>query len=155
MDNLWKNNKLNMASDLRRTRHGGTPVSPGPVSVGPEPGIPGDLVTISPKRRIMRLITVLAGLALAAQATVAGAAPPPARCLYVSSYHAGYEWNDGIERGLHSSLQNRCELRKFYMDGKRNLGEAFAKTRRLRPNNSWKPGSRMSSSPPTTTFPNS
>jgi len=40
-------------------------------------------------------------------------------CLYVSSYHAGYEWNDGIERGLHSILDGKCHLSKFYMDIKR------------------------------------
>ena len=88
----------------------------------------------------MRLITVLAGLALVAQATAAAA--PPARCLYVSSYHAGYEWNDSIEHGLESTLQNRCELRKFYMDGKRNLGEAFAKAKALEAKQlveTWKP----------------
>ena len=90
----------------------------------------------------MRLITVLAGLALAAQATAAAAAPPPARCLFVSSYHAGYEWNDGIERGLHSTLKDRCEIRKFYMDGKRNLGEAFANAKALEAKQlveTWKP----------------
>ena len=90
----------------------------------------------------MRLITVFAGLALAAQAIAAEAAPPPARCLYVSSYHAGYEWNDGIERGLNLTLQNRCEIRKFYMDGKRNLGEAFAKAKALEAKQlveTWKP----------------
>ena len=89
----------------------------------------------------MRLITVLAGLVLVAEATTAGAAPP-ARCLYVSSYHAGYEWNDGIERGLQSTLQDRCEIRKFYMDGKRNLGEAFAKAKALEAKQlveTWKP----------------
>jgi hypothetical protein len=89
----------------------------------------------------MRLITVLAGLALVAQATAAGAAPP-ARCLYVSSYHAGYEWNDGIESGLHSTLRDRCEIRKFYMDGKRNLGEAFARAKALEAKQlveTWKP----------------
>lgn len=93
------------------------------------------------KIRFMRLTTALAGLVLIAQATAAGAAPL-ARCLYVSSYHAGYEWNDGIERGLHSTLQNRCEIRKFYMDGKRNLGEAFAKTKALEAKQlveTWKP----------------
>lgn len=89
----------------------------------------------------MYLITVLAGLALVAQATAAGAAPP-ARCLYVSSYHAGYEWNDGIESGLHSAVRDRCEIRKFYMDGKRNLGEAFARAKALEAKQlveTWKP----------------
>jgi len=76
-----------------------------------------------------------------AQATAVEAAPP-ARCLYVSSYHAGYDWNDGIERGLQSTLQDRCEVRKFYMDGKRNLGEEFAKAKALEAKQlveTWKP----------------
>ena len=72
-------------------------------------------------------ITILLGLALLAHAT-AQAAPPP-RCLYVSSYHSGYEWNDGIERGMDAVLQGKCELKKFYMDGKRHLDETFAKTK--------------------------
>lgn len=62
----------------------------------------------------------------AASNTDAGAPP---RCLYVSSYHAGYEWNDGIERGLESVLQGHCELRRFYMDGKRHLDAGFASDR--------------------------
>jgi ABC-type uncharacterized transport system substrate-binding protein len=89
----------------------------------------------------MRLIIVLAGLVLVAQVTAAGTAAP-ARCLYVSSYHAGYEWNDGIERGLESALQKRCEIKKFYMDGKRNLGQEFAKARALEARQlvkTWKP----------------
>ncbi len=49
-----------------------------------------------------------------------------AQCLYVSSYHAGYEWNDGIERGIESTLEDKCELDKFYMDTKRNTSPEFA-----------------------------
>lgn len=89
----------------------------------------------------MRLTTLLSALVLIAQASTAEAAPP-ARCLYVSSYHAGYEWNDGIERGLRSTLRNRCEIRKFYMDGKHNLGEKFARTKALEAKKlieAWKP----------------
>lgn len=93
------------------------------------------------KKRFMHLAAALAGLILAAHATAAGAAPP-ARCLYVSSYHAGYEWDDGIQLGLQSTLQNRCEIRKFYMDGKHNLGEAFARAKALEAKQlveTWKP----------------
>ncbi len=50
-----------------------------------------------------------------------------ADCLYVSSYHAGYEWNDGIEEGIEKSLKNNCRLDKFYMDTKRNPSPLFAK----------------------------
>lgn len=39
-------------------------------------------------------------------------------CLYVSSYNIGYEWNDGIERGLKSVIEGKCQLTKFYMDTK-------------------------------------
>ena len=41
------------------------------------------------------------------------------RCLYVSSYHQGYAWSDGVERGLRKALGNACELRQFNMDTKR------------------------------------
>ena len=84
-------------------------------------------------------LVVLLGFAWFAHAT-AEAAPP--RCLYVSSYHAGYEWNDGIERGLESVLQGKCEIKKFYMDGKRHLEDDFAKAKALEAKeliDTWKP----------------
>ncbi len=69
-----------------------------------------------------------------AGATIAGLAglllllPPgdaeAARCLFVSSYHQGYEWSDGVERGLRSVLDGRCEVRQFDMDTKRQKDEA-------------------------------
>ncbi len=46
-----------------------------------------------------------------------------ARCLFVSSYHKGYEWSDGVERGLRSVLDGRCEVRQFDMDTKRHKDE--------------------------------
>ncbi|MBI5557708.1 MAG: ABC transporter substrate-binding protein [Deltaproteobacteria bacterium] len=49
-----------------------------------------------------------------------------ARCLYVSSYHAGYVWNDDIEHAIEEVLRGKCELKTFYMDGKRNSGAEFA-----------------------------
>ena len=50
-----------------------------------------------------------------------------ARCLYVSSYHAGYVWNDDIEDAMKKVLSGQCETKKFYMDGKRNLSPEFAR----------------------------
>lgn len=50
-----------------------------------------------------------------------------ARCLYVSSYHQGYEWNDGIEKGLEKELAGRCELKKIYLDTKRNPKKEWAR----------------------------
>ncbi len=49
------------------------------------------------------------------------------RCLYISSYHPGYEWSDGIERGMQATLQGQCELQRFYMDTKRHTDAAWAK----------------------------
>jgi ABC-type uncharacterized transport system substrate-binding protein len=40
------------------------------------------------------------------------------KCLFVSSYKAGYEWSDGVERGLRSVLAGNCEIRQFDMDTK-------------------------------------
>lgn len=54
-----------------------------------------------------------------------------AKCLYVSSYHKGYEWNDGIERGLDQGLYGKCELSKFYMDTNRNTEPEFAKQKAI------------------------
>ena len=42
------------------------------------------------------------------------------KCLYISSYHQGYAWSDGVERGLRSVLENKCEIKQFDMDTKRN-----------------------------------
>ncbi len=50
-----------------------------------------------------------------------------AKCLYISSYHKGYEWNDGIERGVEAVLQGKCELEMFYLNTKRNTSEEFGK----------------------------
>lgn len=48
-----------------------------------------------------------------------------ATCLHIMSYHKGYEWNDGIEAGVEKTLANHCQLKKFYMDTKRNKDVAF------------------------------
>ena len=54
-----------------------------------------------------------------------------AQCLYVSSYHKGYEWNDGIERGLESVLAGQCEIDRIYLDTKRNTDESFGRAKAL------------------------
>jgi len=51
-----------------------------------------------------------------------------AKCLYLSSYHKGYEWNDGIERGLDATLAGKCAVDKFYLDTNRHKDEAYAET---------------------------
>ncbi len=53
------------------------------------------------------------------------AAPSPRyKCLYVSSYHKGYAWSDGVEKGLRSVLSGQCKIRQYDMDTKRNKSEA-------------------------------
>ena len=46
-------------------------------------------------------------------------AEPLPRCLFVSSYHPGYAWSDGVEKGLRETLAGRCELEQFDLDTKR------------------------------------
>jgi len=46
-------------------------------------------------------------------------------CVYISSYHRGYDWSDGIESSLRNVLDGHCSIIQFDMDTKRNGGEAF------------------------------
>ncbi len=42
------------------------------------------------------------------------------KVLFINSYHAGYEWSDGVEKGIQQTLKEKpVELKKFYMDTKR------------------------------------
>jgi ABC-type uncharacterized transport system substrate-binding protein len=45
------------------------------------------------------------------------------KCLFVSSYHQGYAWSDGVERGLRQALDGKCEVRQFDMDTKRKKSD--------------------------------
>ncbi len=49
-----------------------------------------------------------------------------ARCLFVSSYHQGYEWADGIEEGVKKILLTRCDFKQINMDTK-HLKEEYQK----------------------------
>jgi len=65
-----------------------------------------------------------------------------ARCLFVSSYHQGYAWSDGVERGLRSTLNGQCDLRQFDMDTKRHKNEEFKRKAALEAKaliESWRP----------------
>lgn len=47
-------------------------------------------------------------------------AQQPKKILFINSYHAGYEWSDGVEQGLEQVLNGKpVILEKFYMDSKR------------------------------------
>jgi ABC-type uncharacterized transport system substrate-binding protein len=43
-----------------------------------------------------------------------------AKCLFISSYHRGYAWSDGVEQGVRAVLKSRCDLRQFDLDAKRH-----------------------------------
>jgi ABC-type uncharacterized transport system substrate-binding protein len=49
------------------------------------------------------------------------------QCLFISSYQAGYDWSDGIERGLHKALDGKCNITSFNMDAKNNTSIEHAK----------------------------
>jgi ABC-type uncharacterized transport system substrate-binding protein len=64
------------------------------------------------------------------------------KCLFISSYHQGYAWSDGVERGLRKVLHDKCELLQFNMDTKRHKGEEEKKQVALKAKeliDSWKP----------------
>ncbi len=49
------------------------------------------------------------------------------KCLFISSYHSGYEWSDGVTHGLRKTLQGKCDIKQFDMDTKRNKDETSIK----------------------------
>ncbi|MES9972209.1 MAG: ABC transporter substrate binding protein [Candidatus Thiodiazotropha sp.] len=49
------------------------------------------------------------------------------KCLFISSYHSGYAWSDGVESGLRETLNGKCDLKQFDMDTKRHKDEASKK----------------------------
>jgi ABC-type uncharacterized transport system substrate-binding protein len=102
-------------------------------------------VTCRAYRYLFLVVALLAvGLVLAACNSTTSAAPsttPAAsqaataptyagkKILFINSYHEGYEWSDGVEKGIHNVLDNTgAELKFVRLDTKRNPDEAFAKT---------------------------
>jgi len=79
------------------------------------------------RQRIQRWLMVLFVLLLLMNSRVSLAAT----CVYIASYHHGYEWNDGIERGIDTVLSSRCEVHKFFMDTKRNNSLEFTNKKAL------------------------
>ena len=49
------------------------------------------------------------------------------KCLFINSYHTGYGWSDGVEKGLEAKLGKTCDLTKFYLDTKNNKEGGAAK----------------------------
>ena len=76
------------------------------------------------KSRELQIISILALLLLLMVSPVWAK-----KCLYVSSYHMGYEWDDGIYSSLEKTINGRCEIKKIYLDTKRNPDEEWARWR--------------------------
>ncbi len=83
---------------------------------------------MNPKHTI--LITI-ASLFLSSLVAPLTASSDDKKCLYVSSYHKGYAWSDGLEQGLRKVLTGHCEIRQIDMDTKRNKSDEFKQSAAL------------------------
>ena len=96
---------------------------------------------MSPRPFLTALLPIVITLAAAAPSQAALTAHMK-KCLFVSSYHQGYAWSDGVERGLRSVLEGRCEVKQFDMDTKRRKSPEEIKASALRAKaliESWQP----------------
>jgi len=57
------------------------------------------------------------------------------KCVYISSYHKGFSWSDGIEKAIKNTLNGKCEVFQFDMDTKRNKTESFKMAQALKAKN--------------------
>jgi ABC-type uncharacterized transport system substrate-binding protein len=87
---------------------------------------------------VVLLAIVTAGCTPSAAAPTSDAAPTQVNStqanyagksiVYVNSYHEGYPWSDGIEKGLHKVLDGTgIELKIIRLDTKQNPDEAFGR----------------------------
>lgn len=78
-------------------------------------------------RKMLAVVFVLS-LVFAASAQVSAKDYNGKKILYIDSYHQGYAWSDGIEKGIKTGLEGtKIELKVFRMDTKRNGDPEFAK----------------------------
>lgn len=95
-------------------------------------------------RRIVRCNAhrAVAAVALCLLLILASHTALAAKCLFISSYHQGYAWSDGVERGLRATLRGKCEIRQFDMDTKRHKDAADQQAKGLEAKrliDSWRP----------------
>ncbi len=93
-------------------------------------------MVINHRRRSSSIIITAVFLVLMSSNALAG------KCLFVSSYHKGYAWSDGVERGLRATLAGKCELKQFDMNTKRHKDEESKKKAALHAKQlieTWKP----------------
>jgi len=80
-------------------------------------------------KSLLALLSALITLA----AAPAGADVKGKKVLFVNSYHEGYEWSDGVERGAKRLLEGEGASVKFFrMDAKRHGEDAFRKEAALK-----------------------
>ncbi len=72
-----------------------------------------------------KILATAASLLLSSLVVPTSASSGASKCLYVSSYHRGYAWSDGVEQGLRNVLTGHCEIRQIDMDTKRNKSDEF------------------------------
>lgn len=76
--------------------------------------------------RKIALLVIFAGVFFSA--SLFGQSATGKKVLFVDSYHSGYEWSDGILRGLKAGLQGSgVVLDVFHMDTKNNPADDFKK----------------------------
>jgi len=93
-------------------------------------------MVIYPRRGVFAISITAVLLTLLSHNAVAG------KCLFISSYHKGYAWSDGVERGLRVTLAEKCELKQLDMDTKRHKDEESKKKAALQAKQlieTWKP----------------
>lgn len=42
-----------------------------------------------------------------------------ASCLYINSYHIGYEWSDRLQTAFHEEMKHKCSISYLYLNAKR------------------------------------
>lgn len=80
------------------------------------------------KTLVIGLTFILIVMPIGLFESIAGELP---KCLFVASYHKGYAWQDGAEKGLRAILDGKCEVKQFDMDTKRNPSPQYCEAKAL------------------------
>lgn len=83
------------------------------------------MTSIRWRRDWLLYLLLCLGLGMTPQVAIA------AKCLFISSYHQGYKWSDGVERGIRATIGKQCELKQFDMDTKRNKDQRYIQQKAL------------------------
>ncbi len=78
--------------------------------------------------------TLVVALTLGRQALAADKAKDSKKekiCVHVDSYHAGYEWSDGLDQGVDTALKGVCKVERIFMDTKRQSSPEYLKAKGL------------------------